>query len=185
MPARRMRALRSSRGVGGRRGARHGAAAVTTAEWTTPPDLFEAITECWGPFDLDAAATADNALLANFLTPEIDALSVEWGDYGGFPFVNPPYGRTNRRWIRHMLRQAMPWQRRPVPVVALMPASVGSRWWSDYVLWANEIVILTGRVKFGGADVGAPFDSAVVVWRPPGLGLVPRRPFNWPHWRIR
>ena len=83
-----------------------------------------------------------------------------------------------------MLMQSMPFLRRPVPVVSLVPASVGSRWWARYVLWAKEIVILTGRVKFGGAEVGAPFDSAIVVWRPPTTQWTPR-PFRWPHWRIR
>jgi phage N-6-adenine-methyltransferase len=48
-------------------------------DWETPPELFAWISEKYGPFDLDAAATAENALCATYFTPEDDGLAQSWG----------------------------------------------------------------------------------------------------------
>jgi hypothetical protein len=49
-------------------------------------------------------------------------------------------------------------------VACLMPARVDTSWWHDYAT-CGEIRFLRGRVRFGGASSGAPFPSAVVVFR--------------------
>ena len=51
-------------------------------------------------------------------------------------------------------------------VVCLIPARTDTAWWHDYVMKANEIRLVRGRLKFGGAKNSAPFPSAVVVFRP-------------------
>jgi hypothetical protein len=49
-------------------------------------------------------------------------------------------------------------------VVCLVPARVDTAWWHDYCT-RGEIRFLRGRLKFNGAESGAPFPSAVVVFR--------------------
>ena len=51
-------------------------------------------------------------------------------------------------------------------VVCLLPARTDTRWWHIYVLPSAEIRYLQGRLKFGGGANGAPFPSAVVIFRP-------------------
>lgn len=49
-----------------------------------------------------------------------------------------------------------------------MPSRTDTRWWAESVLpFASEIRFVKGRLKFGGSSNGAPFPSAIVVFRPP------------------
>jgi hypothetical protein len=55
-------------------------------------------------------------------------------------------------------------------VVMLIPARTDTAWWHDYVVKADEVRFLRGRVKFvkpGVKSDAAPFPSAIVVFRPP------------------
>ncbi len=85
--------------------------------WRTPPPVFEALSVMYGPFDLDAASTAEDALAPLYLTPEDDALTVSWMDRCpagpcGHPRIwcNPPYSRKGGRgdgllaWVRAAVR---------------------------------------------------------------------------------
>ena len=40
------------------------------------------------------------------------------------------------------------------------------KWWHDYVMKADEIRFVRGRLKFGGSKINAPFPSAIAVFRP-------------------
>jgi hypothetical protein len=46
-------------------------------------------------------------------------------------------------------------------------------WWHDEVMKARHIVLIRGRMRFGGSQINAPFPSCVVVFspRPGGLPL--------------
>ena len=58
-------------------------------DWETPKELFERLNSKYH-FDLDAAASHQNAKLPNYFTADDDALLQEWQ---GNVFCNPPYGR--------------------------------------------------------------------------------------------
>ena len=47
----------------------------------------------------------------------------------------------------------------------LWPRVAQSKWWHDYVMRADEIRFLRGRLRFGNATNSAPFPSAVIVFR--------------------
>lgn len=132
------------------------------SDWRTPQDLFDRLNRQWGPFDLDAAASADNALCERFLTVEDDALSKDWAQRASRVFVNPPYGRgTVGRWVQKARAESVHGCR----VVMLLPARTDSAWFHDVVRpHAFHVEFLRGRVKFRGAPSGAPFPSVVVVF---------------------
>ena len=46
----------------------------------------------------------------------------------------------------------------------LIPARTDTKYWHNYVMNANEVYFIKGRLKFGGASNGAPFPSAIVVF---------------------
>ena len=49
-------------------------------------------------------------------------------------------------------------------VVGLVPSRTDTAWWHDWVMRADEIRLVKGRLKFGEHKNSAPFPSAVVVW---------------------
>ncbi|KKN24265.1 hypothetical protein LCGC14_0896580 [marine sediment metagenome] len=132
-----------------------------TGEWETPQDVFDALDAEFGGFDLDPCATPENAKCSNYYTQEEDGLAKPWR---GKVFVNPPYGRGIKWWIRRCYVAA---GSTASLVVALIPSRTDTAWWHDYVMKASEIRFIRGRLHFDGHKNGAPFPSAIVVWRPP------------------
>jgi phage N-6-adenine-methyltransferase len=139
-------------------GSRGAGYSSTRDDWTTPKPTFDKLhTEF--DFTLDAAATDDNALLPTYFTPAADALAQPWH---GRVFLNPPYGRTIGHWLEKAMTECR--AGRAETVVCLVPARTDTRWWHDCVMRADEVRLIRGRLKFGGASSAAPFPSAVVVF---------------------
>ena len=132
-------------------------------EWGTPQAFFDVLNLWYGPFTLDPCATVDNAKCKRFYTREQDGLAQSWA--GERVFMNPPYGREIGAWCEkaHRSVEAEP---RAV-VVGLLPARTDTAWWHNWVMKADRIVLLRGRLRFGGAPSGAPFPSCVVIWETP------------------
>lgn len=63
--------------------------------WATPQNFFDKYNAVYG-FTLDVCALAENAKCANYFTQ--DGLSQKWF---GVCRMNPPYGRTIGKWVRH------------------------------------------------------------------------------------
>ena len=155
------------------------------SDWETPPQLFEALHREFR-FTLDAAADERNHKLPVWLGPGSplgyeDALLVHW-DVAGRPAVawlNPPYGYRIGLWVAKAYEEA---QSANATVVALLPARTDTRWWRHYVMEAEEIRLLPGRLRFVGAPHPAPFPSCVAVWPCGGRSSREPRVFVW-QWR--
>jgi site-specific DNA-methyltransferase (adenine-specific) len=130
-----------------------------TGEWSTPQDFFEKLSWRFGPFDLDPAATVANTKCTNFFTPAEDGLAQDW--QGFTAFVNPPYGRGIERWIKKGFDEA---RKDNTKVVMLIPARTDTKYWHQYVMKADEVYFIKGRLKFGESENSAPFPSAVIVF---------------------
>lgn len=129
-------------------------------EWATPQELFDRLAAMFGPFTLDPCATALNAKCERYFTVEDDGLAQSWAPE--CVFMNPPYGRVIGQWIEKAYHES----RDGATVVCLVPARTDTAYWHDYVMRADEIILLRGRVRFVGGTSCAPFPSAVVVFRP-------------------
>jgi site-specific DNA-methyltransferase (adenine-specific) len=129
----------------------------STGDWETPNDLFEILNFAYGPFGLDAAANHQNFKATPYLWQ--DALSADW-NCCECVWLNPPYGRELGKWVKKALDESKIGCR----VVCLVPARTDTLYWHKYVCRAKEVLFLRGRVKFVGAQSGAPFPSAVVVF---------------------
>jgi len=128
-------------------------------EWSTPYDFFKKLDWRFGPFDLDACATSDNTKCKTFFTEEENGLTQSW--QGHTVFVNPPYGRGIDAWIKKGYEEA---QDPDTKVVMLVPARTDTKYWHDYVMKAEMVFFIKGRLKFGDSTNSAPFPSAVVVF---------------------
>lgn len=136
-----------------------------TPEWPTPQWLVSQLAAEFGPFDLDPAATADNAKAPAFYTAADDGLAQPWK---GRVWLNPPYGATIRAWMLKAADEVR--AGRADRVVCLVPARVDTRWWRESCAAASLVRFWPGRIAFADGTQPAPFPSAVVV-----LGSLPGR----------
>ena len=117
-------------------------------DWKTPRSLYQAL-DAEFHFDYDPCP----------VNPKINGLESEWGNVN---FVNPPYGREITRWIQKGYQESL----KKKTVVFLLPSRTDTRWWHDYIMEADEIRFIRGRLKFGDQKGSAPFPSAIVIFRP-------------------
>lgn len=127
-------------------------------EWGTPQGLFDRLNKEFN-FTLDICASKENAKCPKYYTKEEDALKQEWE---GVIWMNPPYGRKIGIWVKKAKEAATQGK---ATVVCLLPARTDTAWWHDYVMKANEIRLIRGRLKFGDSKGSAPFPSAVVIFK--------------------
>lgn len=135
-------------------------------EWPTPQPLFDALDRVFG-FTLDVCATPANAKCQRFYTREQDGLAQPWN---GTVWCNPPYGRNiTGKWMR----KAWEASQEGATVVCLVPARTDTRWWHDWISRAVDVLLWRGRLKFGDAESGAPFASALVTFS--SASVTPKR----------
>jgi phage N-6-adenine-methyltransferase len=128
-------------------------------DWPTSPAFFAMMAHRFGPFDIDVAASVENAKCPRYFTREQDGLRQTWT---GRCWCNPPYGRQIAPWIRKAAESAQA----GALVVCLLPARVDTAWWQDFVLPFAEVEFVRGRLRFGSGEYPAPFPSAIVIFRP-------------------
>lgn len=138
------------------------------------------VLERW-PIVLDAAACSLSALVPSYLGPDHpdperrDALAYnDWSDLAtdGAVFLNPPY--LPAALLGQFLARAAETGRTGTPVVGLVPASTGTRWWWEHIVETGATVeFLRGRLSFTGPHAtpgqSAPWASALIVWTKPGV----------------
>lgn len=120
-------------------------------EWRTPDHVFAWASQRWGPFDLDLAATPENARCARFFTREDNALAQDWAAAGRRAWCNPPYSN-----VRPWLHRAVYEHARGLASVWLIPAFRGDKYHAEVTYpHATEIVLLSPRIAFVLPGVGA------------------------------
>lgn len=129
-----------------------------TPEWSTPQDVYDKLNEeFW--FNLDPCCTHENAKCENHYTVEDNGLEQSWKNKR--VFMNPPYGREIKRWMKKAHIESI----NGTLVVCLVPARTDTAWWHDYAM-KGEIRFIRGRLKFGDSKNNAPFPSAIVIFKP-------------------
>lgn len=113
--------------------------------WETPEGFYRELNKEFG-FDFDPCP----------INPKFDGLQIEWGKVN---FVNPPYSQI-KKWVK----KAYDEQAKEKTVVMLIPSRTDTKWWHNYVMKADEIRFIRGRLKFSGHKNNAPFPSCVVVF---------------------
>ena len=137
-----------------------------TDQWGTPLDLFNLYNDAYG-FQLDAAASSENALCKNFFTVDDNGLEQDWWPRRRV-WVNPPYGRT----IGHWARKAFEESQKGCIVVCLLPVRTSAKWWHDWVKDKAYLDYVPGRLKFrnlatdGKPGGTAPFSSVLATYVP-------------------
>lgn len=135
-------------------------------DYETPPALVAALSERFGPFQVDFAGSEANKKAPIVFTAEQDSLSLSWDGMVGF--LNPPYGRMTGKFVAKAATSR-------AKVTCLLPARTDTKWFHKWV-WDKEnhrprpnvvhLDFLPGRTKFliDGKPVLA-LDKRTGKWR--------------------
>jgi site-specific DNA-methyltransferase (adenine-specific) len=92
-----------------------------------------------------------------------DGLKQSWE--GEKVFCNPPYKRGEiNKWIEKGYNEG---KKENTLVVMLLPVRTDTKYFNDYIMEADEIYFVKGRIKFENAENknnSAPFPSMIVVF---------------------
>jgi site-specific DNA-methyltransferase (adenine-specific) len=130
--------------------------------WETPQELYDYLSYDY-KFTLDPCASANNTKCKKFYTEDDDGLTKSWE--GETVFMNPPYGRDIKKWLKKAYTEG---QKPNTVVVCLIPSRTDTKYWHDYCMKAWKIHFIKGRLKFKngtGSNNSAPFPSAVIVFK--------------------
>lgn len=131
-------------------------------DWETPRALFEELNKEFN-FDIDVAASNENAKLPKYYTKQENALNGVWE---GNVFCNPPYGKQLVKWVKKAYDEYERDSNRTI--VLLIPARTDTSYWHDYIFGKAEVRFLRGRLRFevaGQAAIDpAPFPSSIVIF---------------------
>lgn len=142
-------------------------------ESVTPKEVFLAISDRWGPFTLDAAASSANAKCPRYFTREQDGLRQSWA--GERVWCNPPYSQKPA-WVAKAEAEAQ----RGAYSVLLLPNTVTEAPWFHRLVWDRgwartrddvDVDFLPGRVRFLDPETGRPMmaprqGSLLVIFHP-------------------
>lgn len=129
-----------------------------TDEWSTPQRVYDELNKEFN-FDLDCAASEDNAKFHVFFTKEDSALSKDWSKYKNI-FLNPPYSGN----LAFLKKASAGFTN--TTIVVLSPCRTDTKWWHQYAMKADEIRLIQGRLKYNDSKNSAPFPSCIIIFRP-------------------
>lgn len=128
-------------------------------EWQTPDEVFDALSQEFGPFTLDAAANRFNTRCKKFNSFE----RPDRHPWEGRVWCNPPYSGTPpiARWVQRGYEASLNGAR----VVLILPAQINAGWFHHWAM-RGTILVPKGRVEFvappGVAASRARHESLIV-----------------------
>lgn len=120
----------------------------------TPWHFIQAVEKKVGEkFAFDLAAERHTAKAPKFFTKEDDAFNHVWSIIPGLIWLNPEFNNISQ-WALRCWYASMEQAR----IIMLVPASVGSNWFRDYVYRKCRVIFLNGRITFLGHTIQFPKD---------------------------
>lgn len=131
-------------------------------DYGTPIEFLDAVMAKLGisEFDIDLAASADNAVASLFYDKEQNSLVQPWDIGTGWNWLNPEFANIGP-WVARALYHARNYGTK---TAVLIPASVGANWWRDFVHDKCRVLFLNGRIHFVGCDDPYPKDCALLLY---------------------
>jgi hypothetical protein len=150
-------------------------------DYSTPKDLLDAIKRWLGitAFEFDFACSMKNKKAKRGWTEKDDALAQTYHQWlaecrGGWGWLNPPFANIGPWALKCLIAK-----RAGTNIAFLVPASVGSNWYRDYIHGRSRVTVLflNGRPSFDGKN-GFPKDCMLVLFQ----GSVPYQEFQSDVW---
>lgn len=127
-------------------------------DYETPDDFIHAAVNRFGKIDFDLAASKLNTRGLGYFTEFDNALSQDWDKFRGNLWLNPPFYNITP-WAKKCSEYQGDGQ-----ILFLVPASVGSNWFRDFVFQKSKIYFLNDRLKFKGCKDSYPKDCLLAVF---------------------
>ena len=149
---------------------------LSKQDYCTPKEFLKAIKNRLHieEFKVDLAADDSNTVAPTWFTEECNSLVQDWvaATKGGWGFLNPPFADIEP-WVKKAAEES--WN--GAHVVMLVPASVGSNWWREWVEPQAYQSYLNGRLCFipNWKELGYksaplyPKDCALLLYTPWGF----------------
>lgn len=136
-------------------------------KWRTPDYLFKWLSDLYGPFTIDCAASEQNTMCERYFTEEMNALK-QIVNFGEMCFLNPPFNN-----IKPFIEWVM-WQRDNLRATfaVVLPSDLSTQWGELVTRQASEIIHITGgRVNYvhnmSGKEIkGNNKPTIIAVFRP-------------------
>ena len=131
------------------------------SDWRTPREVWAVLRQFnAGILDPCADSNPGNHAADFNYTIEDDGLVSNWDIPDALVYCNPPYGNGMLHWIERAIRE----DGEGCEIILLTPARPGSQWWRRCWTSARAYCFWDGRIKFVGAEQGAPFPSIFWYW---------------------
>lgn len=115
--------------------------------WSTPSELVEWMESEYGDYDIDAAASKENAVCEKFYSKETNCLKRWWGSNKHI-WLNPPYSN-----ITPFVKKAIEQMEHNNQIDILLPCDTSTGWFYEAQQRAAEIIWITGEVyQDGGTE---------------------------------
>lgn len=125
-------------------------------DYETPDDFFQAVQHRFGMMVFDLAASMDNSKCGSFFYNEQDdSLTHVWHGKGGNVWLNPPYGDIGPWAEKCAIESAA-----GAKIFMLVPASIGSNWYMDFVEPYAYVLAPSPRLSFDGKH---PYPKDVIL----------------------
>lgn len=143
-------------------------------DYQTPADFISSVIGRFGELSFDLAASPENTQASLYFTEKENGLVQDWSTLDGNLWLNPPY-KDISPWAR---KCCLTTHRNPNPhqrILLLVPASVGSEWYRDYVEGEAYVLALNPRLSFDGKN-SYPKDCILAVY---GNNLTGFQTWRW------
>ncbi len=137
-------------------------------DFWTPKEVFDALNERFGPFEVDLAASDENHLVEPYFTKDDNALQFEWN---GVAWCNPPYVKqpdktSLKDWVEKARNSVINGEAHRI--VMLIPAYTSNGYWHTEIFpYASHLVFFRYRLDFGG-----PYQTKGGASRQPSVAVV-------------
>lgn len=108
--------------------------------WSTPSEIVAWMESEYGDYDIDAAASKENAVCEKFYSKETNCLKRWWGSNKHI-WLNPPYSN-----ITPFVKKAIEQMEHNNQIDMLLPCDTSTGWFYEAQQRAAEIIWITGEV---------------------------------------
>lgn len=137
--------------------------------WNTPESVLLPL-RSMGPVLLDPCSNSSSIVNARTAYDGVtaDGLTLSW-QCGGLVYVNPPYGRKLKLWVKKCVNEAAIARENNnnTEIVMLGPARTDTQVFQSSILpTAGSVLLWAGRITFLGAKAPSVFPSFLAYWGP-------------------
>jgi len=125
-------------------------------DYSTPKDFISAVIKRFGVIDFDLAADKRNTKASQFYSVKDNSLVQDWGQLSGILWLNPPFNSIEP-WAKKCAYHSQAHKSR---ILFLVPASVGSNWFADYVHNKALVLACNPRLSF---DSLHPYPKDIIL----------------------